>query len=149
GLDQALVLQLLESGVDRAGTRAPDAIGPLTDLLDDLIAVARPLSQQRQRRRPDVTPAHPRPACEPRAAERAALHHKLWRWATPAAAPARAAPAAPVPAPAGPFLFMHCVYSFGCSCTQAPDRGLFRHMHGASRYPRYCLATSTIYRYCS
>src|SRR5579875_480866 len=95
GADEALILQLLESGVDRPGARPPHAVGALADLLDDLVPVPRPLGQQRQRRRPHVTAPDPRPAREPRAEraapraaepERAAPHHELRRRspATPA-----------------------------------------------------------------
>ena len=46
GADQALVLELLERGVDRAGARLPDALGAALDLLDELVAVLRLLVQQ-------------------------------------------------------------------------------------------------------
>ena len=38
-LDEALVLELLHGGVDRAGARLPRAAGALGDLLDELVAV--------------------------------------------------------------------------------------------------------------
>src|SRR5215472_1496121 len=60
-LDQALVLQLLEGGVDRPWAGLPDAATALGDLLDQLVAVPRLLGEQRQRRGPDVTAPHPRP----------------------------------------------------------------------------------------
>src|ERR1019366_4207184 len=52
--DQALVLELCQGGVDRAGARPPHAAAALLDLLHDLVAVARLLAQQQQRRRADV-----------------------------------------------------------------------------------------------
>src|SRR4051794_5401897 len=39
GLDQPLVLQLLDRRVDRAGARPPGPVAALGDLLDDLVAV--------------------------------------------------------------------------------------------------------------
>src|SRR5205807_3647390 len=62
GADQPLVLQLRERGVDRAGARAPRAAAALLDLLHDLVAVARLLREQQQRRRADVAPAGAPPA---------------------------------------------------------------------------------------
>jgi len=53
-LDEALVLQELEGRVDRAGARAPDAVGAGVELLDDLVAVHGPLEQQREDRGTDV-----------------------------------------------------------------------------------------------
>ena len=55
--DQALVLELLQRRIDRAGARAPDAVTALLDLLHDLVAVARLLGEQQQRRRADVAAA--------------------------------------------------------------------------------------------
>src|SRR6185312_7951322 len=52
--DQALVLELLERRVHRAGARAPDSLAALLDLLHDLVAVARLLGEQQQRGRADV-----------------------------------------------------------------------------------------------
>src|ERR1700761_6298587 len=66
GLDQPLILELLERGVDRTRAGPPHPVGALADLLDDLVPVAGTFGQQRQRCGPDVTPAHPRPAAEPR-----------------------------------------------------------------------------------
>ena len=54
GVDQALVLELLERGVDRAGARLPDALGAALDLLDQLVAVLRLLFEQEQERGADV-----------------------------------------------------------------------------------------------
>jgi hypothetical protein len=62
GDDQALVLELLQRRVDRAGARPPDSPAPLADLLDDLVPVHRLLGQQGQRRRADVPALGPRPA---------------------------------------------------------------------------------------
>src|SRR6516164_3770793 len=59
-LDQALILQLLEGGVDRPRAGLPDAATALGDLLDELVAVPRLLGEQRQRRGPDVTAPDPR-----------------------------------------------------------------------------------------
>src|SRR5262249_28747348 len=64
-LDQALVLQLLEGGVDRPRAGLPDAATTLGDLLDQLVAVPRLLGEQRQRRGPDVAAPHPRPTVHP------------------------------------------------------------------------------------
>src|SRR6185437_786728 len=63
-LDQALVLELRERRVHRAGTGPPHPVGALLDLLDDLVTVARLLGQQRHDRRAHVTapgPAAPAP----------------------------------------------------------------------------------------
>ena len=96
GPDQALVLQLLERRVDRAGAGPPDSPAALADLLDDLVAVHRLLGQQGQRRRANVTAPGPRPA-----------HPRLARPRTHAVESGRprhplGEPAAPVtPAPAG------------------------------------------------
>src|SRR5262249_47344178 len=72
---EALVLQLLERGVDRAGAGAPNAFAALLDLLHDLVAVARLLGEQQQRRgtnvpAPRLAPATPRRAGAEAAAER-------------------------------------------------------------------------------
>ena len=45
---QAFVLELRERRVDRAGARAPGAVGALGDLLDDLVAVPRLLGDERE-----------------------------------------------------------------------------------------------------
>ena len=55
-LDQALVLELRDRRVDRAGARPPGAVGALGDLLDHLVAVQRlrrraPRGSRRARRR--------------------------------------------------------------------------------------------------
>src|SRR5205814_3847691 len=47
-LDEALVLQLRERRVDRAGARAPDALAALLDLLHQRVAVARLLGEEQQ-----------------------------------------------------------------------------------------------------
>ena len=54
GLDQALVLELLERGVDRAGARLPDALGAALDLLDELVAVLRLLLEEQEHGGADV-----------------------------------------------------------------------------------------------
>src|SRR5262249_34514895 len=41
GANQALVLELLKRGIDRAGARAPGPLAAVLDLLHDLVAVAR------------------------------------------------------------------------------------------------------------
>src|SRR5215467_4614082 len=64
-LDQALVLQLLEGGVDRPRAGLPDAATALGDLLDQLVAIPRLLGEQRQRRGSDVTAPHARPTVHP------------------------------------------------------------------------------------
>src|SRR5262249_4626018 len=86
GLDQPLVGELLQGGVDRAGTGPPGAAAALLDLGHDLVAVARALAQQGQDRRahvasPGLGPGRrlgwpgpaPRPARPPRPAEAARL----------------------------------------------------------------------------
>src|SRR5690606_2356786 len=65
--DQALVGELLERRVDRAGARLPGAAAALVDLLDDLVAVARLLGEQDEDRRADVALAR-LGAAPPRAA---------------------------------------------------------------------------------
>src|SRR3954453_20421145 len=55
GLDQTLVLELLERGVDRAGARLPDALGAALDLLDELVAVLGLLVEEEEHRGADVT----------------------------------------------------------------------------------------------
>src|SRR6185437_15861486 len=97
GPDQALVLQLLERRVDRAGAGPPDSPAALADLLDDLIAVQRALGQQGQRRRADVAAPGPRPA-HPRLARPRAHAVESGRSRHPAGKPA----AAVTPAAAGP-----------------------------------------------
>src|SRR5579875_3303681 len=66
GTDQALVLELLQRRIDRAGAWPPHPVTALGDLLDDLISVHRPLGQQRQCCRPDVAAPGPRPSHPPR-----------------------------------------------------------------------------------
>src|SRR5215471_9991908 len=66
--DQPLVLQLLQRRVDRSGAGPPHAVAPLADLLDDLVAVHRPVGQQGQRRGAHVAALGPGPAPHPRLA---------------------------------------------------------------------------------
>ena len=54
GLDQALVLEQLQRRVDGAGARAPRTTGALVELLDHLVAVHRPLGEQREQGGTDV-----------------------------------------------------------------------------------------------
>ena len=61
-LDQALVLELRDRRVDRAGARAPGTVGALGDLLDHLVAVQRLVGEHREDRHPHVTAAYPRTA---------------------------------------------------------------------------------------
>src|SRR5918995_398569 len=74
--DQALVGEQLQGRVDRAGARPPHAAGALLDLLDDLVAVHRPLREQCKHGRADVAapgaappapavPARSEGACRP------------------------------------------------------------------------------------
>src|SRR5690606_3504637 len=53
--DQALILELGQRGVDRAGAGTPDVVTALADLLDELVAVHGPLGEQQQDGRADVT----------------------------------------------------------------------------------------------
>src|SRR6201996_9276461 len=182
GLDQPLILELLERGVDRTRAGPPHPVGALADLLDDLVPVAGTLGQQRQRCGPDVTPAYPRPAAEPRphrAAEPAGAEPAGTTAATATAtrAPApgtretpalgtlgenlrrrRARPAAllalavtavtvvtVVAVPAAPFFLRHFLSPSSMS-SLAPDRRRSPPLERPSRYPRYCLARSKIYR---
>ena len=69
--DQALILELLERRVDRAGAWPPDSPAALADLLDDLVAVHGLLGEQRERCRPDIAAPGPRPAHAALAAPRA------------------------------------------------------------------------------
>ena len=59
GGDEALVLEELEGGVDRAGARSPHAVGALLELLDHLVAVHRTLAQEREGGGPHVAPPGP------------------------------------------------------------------------------------------
>ena len=59
GADKALVLELLQGGIDGARARLPAAAAALADFLDDLVTVHRLLGEQRDHRRSDVTPAGP------------------------------------------------------------------------------------------
>ena len=66
-LEQALVLELRDGRVDRAGARAPAAVAALGDLLDDLVAVDRLVglvggAHHVEDRGPHVAAADPRPA---------------------------------------------------------------------------------------
>ena len=96
--DESFVLELLERRVDRARTRAPDALAPSLDLLHELVAVARLLGEQGENRGADVTAPCPAPA-----ATRGATGSEAPRAAEREAAPAAVAVAAVVVALAG-----HC-----------------------------------------
>src|SRR5690242_16710642 len=72
GLDQPLVLELLEGRVDRARARLPHPAAALGDLLDDLVAVARLLRKQDQDGSPNVTLADTWAAAERPPVERPA-----------------------------------------------------------------------------
>ena len=65
-LDQALVLELLERGIDRAGARRPVAAAALGDHLDDLVAVHRLLGEEREDGGADVAAACPAAGAEER-----------------------------------------------------------------------------------
>src|SRR5260221_3980781 len=169
GADQALVLELLQRGIDRTGARTPHAVAPLADRLDDLVAIHRLLGQQRQRRRTDVAslcprPAHPaqariaKPGPEHVEARRAAMTRDRHghpptgepgaadMTATAAAAPPHellitAAPPALFLAPAPvAFFFLHQF----CSLSFAPAIGQSQACPGLSPES---LDRSTIYRY--
>src|SRR5262249_17529637 len=72
-----LVRQQLQSGVDGAGARAPDAAGARFELLHDLVAVARLLLDEQQDRGADVAAADPPAAPSPAAdAGRAGNPHR-------------------------------------------------------------------------
>ena len=71
GPDQAFVLELLKRRVDRARARLPHAVAAVRELLDQLVAVARLLAKQDQRRGADVAAASAATAAAS-AAERAA-----------------------------------------------------------------------------
>ena len=67
GLDQPLVLELLDGRVHRSGARAPGAVGAVGDLLDDLVAVdrlavLRGLADHVEDGGAHVAPAYPRAA---------------------------------------------------------------------------------------
>src|SRR4029453_18732113 len=68
-VDEPLVLELRERGVDRARAGAPDAAAALLELLHELVAVARLLLEQEQDRRAEVAAA--RPLAAPAGPERA------------------------------------------------------------------------------
>src|SRR5581483_3245347 len=70
GDDQSLVDEQLQRRVDRAGAGPPQAVAALADLLDHLVAVHRPLGEQREDGRTDVTA--PAPSAPPAAAAMAA-----------------------------------------------------------------------------
>ena len=57
--DEALVLELVERGIDRAGARRPPAAAALGDGLHELVAVPRLLGEQQQHGRADVTAGGP------------------------------------------------------------------------------------------
>src|SRR5262249_27555352 len=69
GADQALVLELLKRGIDRAGARAPSSLAALLHLLHDLVAVARLLGDQQQRGGADVAAARLAPPADGAGAE--------------------------------------------------------------------------------
>ena len=89
--DEALVLQHLQGGVDRAGARLPHPVGALGELTDDLVAVHGPLGEQGEH-------------CGPHIAAAGTTAPSASRAATAEAAPARRSPAALVEgaAPGGP-----------------------------------------------
>src|SRR3954452_23233184 len=66
--DQALVLELLERRVHRAGARLPDAVRAALDLLDELVAVLRRLLQQDEHGGADVAAPGATPAAAAAAA---------------------------------------------------------------------------------
>src|SRR5919107_6053799 len=77
GTHQALILQLLQSWVDRARAGLPGSATAFGNLLDDLIPVHRSLSQHRQDGPPHIAPAGvrsptARTATEPRRVGRGA-----------------------------------------------------------------------------
>src|SRR5215470_1561375 len=133
GHDQPLVLQLLQRRVDGSRAGPPHAVAPLADLLDDLVAVHRPLGQQGQRRGTHVAAlgpgsaphprlAHPPAGGEMRAAGEAGPPGKPGKPGTTAdvAAPTAAAPPGEVLIAAAPpalfvaaappvLLFSHCL----------------------------------------
>ncbi len=88
-LDQALVLELLQRGIDRAGARRPVPAAALGDHLDDLVAVHRLLREERQDGGADVAPAGAATGAEKRCAEPTRAVH-----APPASAPVLSASAA-------------------------------------------------------
>ncbi len=56
--DESLVLEQLQGGVDGAGAGAPSAIGAALELLDDLVAVHRPVLEGREDGEADVAAAY-------------------------------------------------------------------------------------------
>ena len=72
GLDEALVLQLVQRGVDRARAGAPQALGSLGEGLHHLVAVHRLLGEQGQDRLADLAAAVA--SATPAGAEGAAGH---------------------------------------------------------------------------
>ena len=102
-LDQALVLELLERGVDGARARRPVAATALGDHLDDLVAVHRLLGEEREDGGADVAAARAAPGAEERVAAEAA-----------AAVPVASAPVAPRASPVMNQMFT------GASCRQRP-----------------------------
>ena len=59
GGDETLVLEQLQRGVDRTGTRPPHPVGPLLELLDHLVPVHRPLGEQGEGGGPHITATGP------------------------------------------------------------------------------------------
>jgi len=59
GGHQTLVFEHLERRVDRPGARAPHPAASLLELPYEVVAVHRPLLEDREQRRPDVSPARP------------------------------------------------------------------------------------------
>jgi hypothetical protein len=53
-LDEALVLELLEDGIDGAGAGRPGTVASFRDLLDQLVSVGRILGEQQESGGPDV-----------------------------------------------------------------------------------------------
>src|SRR5690606_41184486 len=69
GLDELLVDELLQRGVDRAGARAPHLGRSLGDCLDDAVAVRRSLRENRQDDGADVTAPRATPSASASATE--------------------------------------------------------------------------------
>src|SRR5690349_15294188 len=81
--DQALVVEQLQRRVHRTGARLPQSVAALGDLLDHLVAVHRPLGQQRQDGRSHVaalaaTRAAPAPSAAPATGSEAEARAEAW-----------------------------------------------------------------------